>query len=101
MRASLATGRRASTIRRCKTKLRAVLNFAVSELPAHDRAVMVLHDVEGLSVAEVADALAISIPTSSLDNGRVATCPHGWPHLWRRPMCSLGAIGATRSSRRR
>jgi hypothetical protein len=47
-----------------QTELRAVLNSAVSELPAHYRAVMVLHDVEGLSMAEVADALAISIPTA-------------------------------------
>jgi RNA polymerase sigma-70 factor (ECF subfamily) len=47
-----------------ETELRAVLNSAVSELPAHYRAVMVLRDVEGLSMAEVADALAISIPTA-------------------------------------
>jgi RNA polymerase sigma-70 factor (ECF subfamily) len=47
-----------------QTELRAVLNSAVSELPAHYRAVMVLRDVEGLSMAEVADALAISIPTA-------------------------------------
>jgi len=46
-----------------QTELRSVLSSAVSELPAHYRAVMVLHDVEGLSMAEVADALAISVPT--------------------------------------
>ena len=45
-----------------QTELRSVLSSAVSELPAHYRAVMVLHDIEGLSIAEVADALAISIP---------------------------------------
>jgi FAD binding domain in molybdopterin dehydrogenase/Sigma-70, region 4 len=32
-----------------------------SELPAHYRAVMVLHDVEGLSMAEVADVLGITV----------------------------------------
>lgn len=47
-----------------QTELRSVLISAVSELPAHYRAVMVLHDIEGLSMAEVADALAISVPTA-------------------------------------
>lgn len=47
-----------------QTELRSVLSSAVSELPAHYRAVMVLHDVEGLSMAEVADALGISVPTA-------------------------------------
>jgi RNA polymerase sigma-70 factor, ECF subfamily len=46
-----------------QTELRSVLSSAVSELPAHYRAVVVLRDVEGLSVAEVADALAISVAT--------------------------------------
>jgi len=46
-----------------QTELRSVLSSAVSELPAHYRAVMVLHDIEGLSMTEVADALAISVPT--------------------------------------
>ena len=46
-----------------QTELRSVLSSAISELPAHYRAVMVLHDIEGLSMAEVADALAISVPT--------------------------------------
>jgi len=44
-----------------QTELRSVLSSAVSELPAHYRAVMVLHDIEGLSMAEVADALGISV----------------------------------------
>jgi RNA polymerase sigma-70 factor, ECF subfamily len=44
-------------------ELRSVLSSAVAGLPAHYRAVMVLHDVEGLSIAEVADALAIPVPT--------------------------------------
>ena len=46
-----------------QTELRSVLSAAVSELPAHYRAVMVLRDVEGLSISEVADTLAISVPT--------------------------------------
>jgi len=47
-----------------QAELRAVLSSAVSELPPHYRAVMVLRDVEGLSMAEIANALAISIPTA-------------------------------------
>lgn len=46
-----------------QSELRAVLSSAVSELPAHYRAVVVLRDIEGLSLAEIADALAISVPT--------------------------------------
>ena len=44
-----------------QTELLSVLSSAVSELPAHYRAVIVLHGIEGLSMAEVADALAISV----------------------------------------
>jgi len=47
-----------------QTELRALLSSAVSELPAHYRAVMVLRDVEGLSMAEVADALGITVPAA-------------------------------------
>jgi RNA polymerase sigma-70 factor, ECF subfamily len=47
-----------------QTELRGVLSSAVSELPAHYRAVMVLYDVEGLSMAEVADVLGITVPTA-------------------------------------
>src|SRR5882724_4068958 len=47
-----------------QTELGAVLSSAVSELPAHYRAVIVLYDVEGLSMAEVADALGITVPTA-------------------------------------
>jgi len=46
-----------------QTELRSVLSSAVSELPAHYRAVVVLRDIEGLSLVEIADALAISVPT--------------------------------------
>jgi len=47
-----------------QTELRAVLSSAVAELPARYRAVIVLHDVEGLSMAEVAEALQIMVPTA-------------------------------------
>ena len=47
-----------------QTELRSALSSALAGLPAHYRAVMVLHDVEGLSMAEVADALAISVSTA-------------------------------------
>jgi RNA polymerase sigma-70 factor (ECF subfamily) len=47
-----------------QAELRAVLSSAVSELPAHYRAVTVLYDVEGLSMAEVADALGITVPAA-------------------------------------
>jgi RNA polymerase sigma-70 factor (ECF subfamily) len=47
-----------------QTELRATLSSAVSELPAHYRAVIVLRDVEGLSMAEVAEALRITVPTA-------------------------------------
>jgi RNA polymerase sigma-70 factor (ECF subfamily) len=47
-----------------QAELRAVLSSAVSELPDHYRAVIILHDVEGLSIAEVAEALRITVPTA-------------------------------------
>jgi RNA polymerase sigma-70 factor, ECF subfamily len=47
-----------------QTELRAVLSSAVSELPAHYRAVTVLYDVEGLPMAEVADVLGITVPAA-------------------------------------
>jgi RNA polymerase sigma-70 factor (ECF subfamily) len=45
-------------------ELRDVLSSAVSELPPHYRAVIVLRDVEGLSMTEVVDALGITIGTA-------------------------------------
>src|SRR5262245_30432874 len=45
-------------------QLRDVLTSAVDELPPRYRAAIVLRDVEGLSTAEVADALGISVPTA-------------------------------------
>ncbi len=47
-----------------QSELRDVLASAIDELPANHRAVFVLHDVEGLSMAEVADALGISLATA-------------------------------------
>ena len=43
-----------------------VLASAIDELPANHRAVIVLHDVEGLSMAEVADALGITVTTAKV-----------------------------------
>ena len=47
-----------------QAELRAVLSSAVSELPAHYQAVIVLRDVEGLSMAEVAVSLGITVATA-------------------------------------
>lgn len=47
-----------------QTELRSVLSSALEELPGHYRAVIILHDVEGLSMAEVADCLHITAPTA-------------------------------------
>jgi RNA polymerase sigma-70 factor (ECF subfamily) len=45
-------------------ELRTVLTSALQELPGHYRAVIILHDVEALSMAEVADCLDITLPTA-------------------------------------
>jgi len=47
-----------------QAELRAVLSSALSELPPRYRAVVVLRDVEGLSMAEVAEILRIMVPTA-------------------------------------
>ncbi len=47
-----------------QTELRSVLTSVLEELPDHYRAVMILHDVEGLSMAEVADCLDITVATA-------------------------------------
>ena len=47
-----------------QTELRTVLSSAVSELPAHYRAVVVMHDVEGWSMAEIANCLGITVATA-------------------------------------
>jgi len=47
-----------------QTELRTVLSSALSELPAHYRAVVVMHDVEGWSMAEIASSLGITVATA-------------------------------------
>jgi RNA polymerase sigma-70 factor, ECF subfamily len=47
-----------------QSELRSVLTSALEELPDHYRAVVILHDVEGLSMPEVADCLDITVPTA-------------------------------------
>jgi RNA polymerase sigma-70 factor, ECF subfamily len=47
-----------------RMELRRVLTSALEELPDHYRAVIVLHDVEALSMAEVAVSLGITVPTA-------------------------------------
>jgi RNA polymerase sigma-70 factor, ECF subfamily len=49
-----------------QSELREVLAAAIDELPANHRAVIVLRDVEGLSMAEVADALGITVATAKV-----------------------------------
>jgi RNA polymerase sigma-70 factor, ECF subfamily len=50
--------------RAVQCELRTVLTSALQELPEHYRAVIVLHDIEGLSMAAVADCLDITVPTA-------------------------------------
>ena len=47
-----------------QAELRAALGSALEELPAHYRAVIVLHDVEGWSMAEAAGSLGITVATA-------------------------------------
>ena len=47
-----------------QTELRIVLSSAISELPVHYRAVFVMRDVEGLSMAEIADCLGLTVATA-------------------------------------
>jgi len=49
---------------RCESELRNALTFALQDLPDHYRAVTMLHDVEGLSMAEVAECLDITVATA-------------------------------------
>jgi RNA polymerase sigma-70 factor (ECF subfamily) len=49
-----------------QSELRDVLASAIDELPANHRAVIVLHDVEGLSMAEVADVLGITVASAKV-----------------------------------
>jgi RNA polymerase sigma-70 factor (ECF subfamily) len=56
-----------------QTELRAALDSAIGELPAQYRAVIVLRDVEGLSMAEVAESVGITMTTakSRVHRGRL------------------------------
>jgi RNA polymerase sigma-70 factor, ECF subfamily len=47
-----------------QSELRSALTLALEELPDHYRAVIVLRDVEGLSMAEVADCLDSTVATA-------------------------------------
>jgi RNA polymerase sigma factor (sigma-70 family) len=47
-----------------QSELRTVLSSAISELPVHYRAVVVMRDVEGLSMAEIADGLGLTVATA-------------------------------------
>lgn len=47
-----------------QSELRSVLTSALEELPDHYCAVIILHDVEGSSMAEVAACLEITVPTA-------------------------------------
>ena len=47
-----------------QTELRAALSSAIGQLPAAYRAVIILRDVEGLSMAEVASSLRITVATA-------------------------------------
>lgn len=47
-----------------QTELRSVLTSALEALPDHYRAVVILHDVDGLPLAEVAACLDITVPTA-------------------------------------
>lgn len=45
-------------------ELQSLLTSALQEVPDHYRAVIILHDVEALSMAEVAGCLNITVPTA-------------------------------------
>jgi RNA polymerase sigma-70 factor (ECF subfamily) len=47
-----------------QNELRNVLTSALEQLPDHYRPVIILHDVDGLSMAEVADCLNITVSTA-------------------------------------
>src|SRR5262245_16246552 len=47
-----------------QTELRAVISSALSNLSANYQAVFVMHDVEGWSMAEIADCLGITVATA-------------------------------------
>jgi len=57
-----------------QAELRSVLTSVLEELPDHYRAVIILHDVEGLSMAEVAGCLDITVSTAKSRAHRARLC---------------------------
>ena len=53
-----------------QAELRGALEVAIDALPANDRALVVLRDVEGLSMAEVAEALGITVANAKIRTHR-------------------------------
>lgn len=45
-------------------ELREILNSAIDSLPPKYKTIFILHDIEGLSIPEVAEILSLSIPTT-------------------------------------
>jgi len=83
-----------------QTELRAVLSSAVSELPARYRAVIVLHDVEGLSMSEVAEALRITVPTAKTRAHRARLFLRKRLSMFMAGVSAPGARPPARSQRR-
>ncbi len=72
-----------------QTELRAALVSAIGELPDHYRAVIVLHDAEGVSMAEVAGSLGITVAAAKSRAHRA--------RLFLRQRLALFMSGATAS----
>lgn len=74
------------------------MNRGIDDLPAHYRAALVLGDVEGLSGAEVAEALGVFIASvkSRLHRARMALREGLTCHLGLRASGGLGTIAADR-----
>ena len=77
-----------------QSELRTVLSSAISELPVHYRAVVVMRDVEGLSMAEIADGLGLTVATAKTRVHRARLLLRSRLNIFmtsrvRRPNCSL------------
>jgi RNA polymerase sigma-70 factor (ECF subfamily) len=78
-----------------RTELRLAVSSAIEALPAHYRAVLVLHDVEGRPDAEVAEALGINVQN-------VTTRVHRARLFIRKRLAeSISVAGRPRASRMR
>jgi len=73
-----------------QAELRAALDSAIRELPDHYRAVIVLHDVEGWSMAEVSGSLGITVATAKTRAHRA--------RLFLRKRLAIFMSGATAST---